>query len=344
MNYKDRLEKWSIDTRKIRITWNELQELLDIEDYKLLVKEIELLVNDNTLKKVGSKKNGRYPQLYSKYEVVKPEKDYTYIITEINNINDKLNKSFYLRNPESYIVNRNDILMINNYITNSIHLLDTKISINERSFEIFWKEKYLKEKGVKSILKNLGLNEDFLNYYETTEAIAYYSINKKMPQNILIIENKDTFYSIRKYLKETGSTVFGVEISTVIYGAGKGRLPSFNEINEYTESHIANPQNTFYYFGDLDYEGISIFENYVEKNKSYMDIQPFTRAYEYILEKSKNNIDMLPLTKEGQKNNLKGAFFQYFDAKFSLKILDILDRRKYIPQEALNYNDLLNNV
>ena len=54
MNYKDRLEKWSIDTRKIRITWNELQELLDIEDYKLLVKEIELLVNDNTLKKVGS--------------------------------------------------------------------------------------------------------------------------------------------------------------------------------------------------------------------------------------------------------------------------------------------------
>ena len=48
------------------------------------------------------------------------------------------------------------------------------------------------------ILKNLGLELDFLNYYDTCEPIAYYSMSKENPQNILVLENKDTYYTMRK--------------------------------------------------------------------------------------------------------------------------------------------------
>ncbi|MBQ3422062.1 MAG: hypothetical protein IJH34_10420, partial [Romboutsia sp.] len=179
------------------------------------------------------------------------------------------------------------------------------------------------------------------------EPIAYYSVSNKTPQNVLIIENKDTFYSIRKYIKTISKNVLGVEISTVIYGAGNGRLPSINEIEEYTDEYISNLNNTFYYFGDIDYAGISIYESYRERNKGKIDWVPFKEGYEYILDKvvsdinTLDDINSLPNTKDGQKDNRKGIFMDFFSDNYKDKIDKVLSHRKYIPQEALNFNDLI---
>ena len=71
--------------------------------------------------------------------------------------------------------------------------------------------KILAQEGQR-LLKNVGLTVDDLNIYETAEPLAYYSVSKETPQNILIIENKDTFYSLRKFLIERHPRILGCSI------------------------------------------------------------------------------------------------------------------------------------
>ena len=47
----------------------------------------------------------------------------------------------------------------------------------------------------------------------------------------------------------------------------------------------------------------------------------------------------LPHTKDGQKDNIGDIFINEFDDKNKIKILNILNSRKYIPQEILNITD-----
>lgn len=60
-----------------------------------------------------------------------------------------------------------------------------------------------------------------LNVYRTTEPLSYYTHTRNTPQNILILENKDPFFSMRNYLLNGHTEIFGAEIGTLIYGAGK---------------------------------------------------------------------------------------------------------------------------
>lgn len=48
---------------------------------------------------------------------------------------------------------------------------------------------------------------------------------------------------------------------------------------------MKHPKNTIYYFGDLDYEGIGIYENLAEKFRSRWKILPFVPAYQAMLGK-----------------------------------------------------------
>ena len=101
-----------------------------------------------------------------------------------------------------------------------------------------------------------------LNFYVSAEPLAYYSGTKQTPQNILIIENLDTFYSIiRKLIKGSGK-IFGINFGTVIYGGGKRISKVFNDFEICAEPYMRSSDNSIYYFCDFDYEGIGIYESF----------------------------------------------------------------------------------
>ena len=52
----------------------------------------------------------------------------------------------------------------------------------------------------------------------------------------------------------------GVRLKTLIYAGGKRELKGFNILEASVEPYLLDKANQFYYFGDLDYEGILIFE------------------------------------------------------------------------------------
>lgn len=339
--YKNKILKWSDTNNKTTIKWNELQEVLGISDYEEFAKTVREIASSNLLSGIGCAFNSRRPILHLKYRIIKEDIDYSNFIEEIDyTLAPIINKSYLRKNVKYYIDNRDKILKISNFILKNEDKLNTSISINERSFQIFGKEKELRKS--KSLIRNIGLTENFFNYYETSEPIAYYSLNKKTPQNVLIIENKDTFYTIRKYIKEVNSNILGVDISTVVYGGGKSKIPSLSEFKYYTEDYISDINNRFYYFGDIDYEGLVIYDSYRKVTSNEIELIPFIPAYEYIVNKCKSIENELPSTKVGQNRNINEIFFKDFEEDCKNKILSTLEKDKYIPQEALNFEDLIN--
>ena len=167
---------------------------------------------------------------------------------------------YYRRHPAVYREEAPWVRLLSRYLTERGGMPQEPVSLNERSFQIFGREKFLQREQGRKILTHCGVTLEQLEVYRTTEPLAYYSCSTKTPQNVLILENKDTFYSIRRHLLSGRTMLFGAEISTVIYGAGKGILRSFEDFGFCVEPHINDASNRILYFGDLDYEGIGIYE------------------------------------------------------------------------------------
>ncbi|HBC96730.1 MAG TPA: hypothetical protein DC034_08060 [Clostridium sp.] len=337
------------DLRKLnvkKINLYEIKSYFNISEYGKLYEMVCFLVDKNIIKPVKAKgRNGMKPALFNEYHVIKEEIDYSKYIEEIHySLNPSINTSYYLKNMDKYIKDRKYILMLSKFLDNDKEQLNIEISKNERSFQIWNEEKFLAEGGGERLLKNLGFDISFLTMYETSEPLAYYSINKNVPQNILIVENKDTFYSIRKYMIEgEENLIFGKKISTVIYGSGKKIYKSFGDFRMCGEPYFFNKDNKFLYFGDLDYEGIGIYEGIYELFKDNVEIELFKEAYIFMIEKYEKNFIELPSSKEGQNRNIKDIFLNNFCKIHRNKISDILVSGKYIPQEIINIKDIMEN-
>ncbi|MFD3156897.1 Wadjet anti-phage system protein JetD domain-containing protein [Haloimpatiens sp. FM7330] len=326
---------------KKRIELHEIQKYLNVKDYLELVKIITTLINDGVLKPIKrSKLNGKKPALHNRYSIIQEDEDNSKYVEELSyGLNIRLDKTYYMKNIEKYKKDRAFVLALSKFLDEKIELLKTQTSVNERSFQIWGREKFLGKEGGRRILKNLNLKEAFLNIYYTTEPLAYYSYHKNSPQKILIIENKDTFYSMRMKLIKYGGTIFGEEIATLIYGGGKNIYKTFKDFEFCVEPYLLDKSNEILYLGDLDYEGIIIYEGVHEIFKDNFTIKPFVKGYESMIDKYIKEKFVLPNTKIGQNRNIGELFIREFSKEYRKNIMNILESDKYIPQEILNISD-----
>lgn len=325
--------------KKNKVSLKEIDSYFDVKNYIDLCNLVnELIYNDDIKPIKSSNMNGKSPALYNRYTIIRKNdiRDYTDEI--LYKINHNLDVSKYLKNQSLYEKDRDKILMLSEFLDNNIEKLEKRISMNERSFQIWHREKFLQKEGGKTLIKNLGIDQNFLNFYNTTEPLSYYSRDKNTPQNVLIIENKDTFYSMRNFVI-SGKTIIKENISTIIYGGGKGIYRSFEDFDLCVEPYLSNKNNKFLYFGDLDYEGILIYEKLSEIFKDEYNIEPFIEGYKKIIEKYKNMDIDLPVSKDNQNKNIDNKFINYFDKYYKNEIENILKSGLYIPQEILNVED-----
>lgn len=341
-----------ISINKKIIKLEEFEKIYKITEYRKLVEIVNLLIEKGEIIPIkNSGGNGKSPTLYKRYRVVPKIQDNEEILNEIHyKLCSRFNVEYYEGHLDKYKEHRGYILKLNDFMINNSRLLDSKISINERSFQIWGREKFLQKEGGKTILKNLGISLDTLNYYDTSEPLAYYSHNKYIPQNILIIENKDTYFTMRNHMISGNNTILGEKIDTIIYGGGKNVKKAFNDFKISVEKHIYNNSNKFFYFGDLDYEGIIIYEGFYESFYKEYYLRPFFNGYRKMIDKVKAlNID-LPKTKDGQNRNTTGLFFKHLQlvadndidtfTEYEKEIKKILENDLYVPQEIINITDL----
>ena len=277
--------------------------------------------------------NGRNPSLYNKYRILYEDKKHLEddLLNELQSLHPKLDKSYYYKNPDVYREDRDYVLMLSDYFLEDFESKSLKFrcTMNERSFEVFNNEKFLESKG-RVLLKRLGLSLKDLNCYKTLEAFFYILFQPKDRLNILIIENKDTFYSVLKYLeRRPGKDLYGVNIDMLIYGEGKKIVNSYSFINEVA---TGMPIDRVYYFGDLDFEGIGIFNSMASKYGKQL-IVPHVNLYKQMLVEAKNP----PWLRTNQSDIYLDLFLMYFDDESKTKISEILYNGRYIPQEAVNF-------
>lgn len=319
---------------------DEIKKQAKIVDYRELYDYIMEGVENNQLRPVKkSGWNGLTPPLYNTYWIVEEKIDYSPYIDELQfKLHAAIKIDYYLKHLEEYVKEREYVLLLNTYL-NHARKFEISMSQNERCFDIWQREKFLQEGIGKKICARCGISMEQLHFYETFEPFAYFTLDRKTPQNLLIIENKDTFFTMRRLLLEGQKSFWGIEISTLIYVGGKGIIKAFGSLEFTGEPYMVNPDNTFYYFGDLDYEGIQIFQT-LATTYEHIKIIPFKQAYERMLQKAECYRGNLPKTKEGQNRNIGSQFMQFFAENDQKRMQSILENESYLPQECLNESDM----
>ena len=275
MNLLDKI----LENVKKTITDKELQQIFQESDYQLFHSEVESLVEAGILVPVkSSKDNGRRPPLFNRYHIVKPLEDHTGCLEAIRRLNPVLNISGYLQRPELYKKHVEIVEGISNYLWYSKALLEKPMSRKERSFSVWGREKWLDEHLalVKDVLKFNGLEESFLHYYDTPEPFFEYRHQRSEFRTVLVIENKDTWFTFRKLMQATGKNkIAGTVVDVLLYGEGN-KITKRGALEEYSCTMLGGPVDAhFLYFGDLDWEGIRLFFRTREANPS-LELTPFS--------------------------------------------------------------------
>jgi len=306
------------------------------EGYEELSMAIARLIENKILKKLNPRiTTRREPPLALKYAIMKEDaEDFTLTKKEILKLNSVFNLDFYLSNPKIFRKDEEFIRIIDQYMNQKEKSL---LSINELSYQLFNDEKFFKGKPDsrgEAILKNLGVRYEDLNCYYAYEPFIYHQFSRHNQEACvgLIIENKDTYWSFVRLLSHGATTL---KINLLIYGEGKKIISSLRYLellNLRTEE--------FLYFGDIDREGISIFQKLVEVYPS-LDIQPFKSGYENLIRHtSHRSAQKTPKAQNYREQDIHN-FCAHFEQPYSDRIKNIAIQGLYLPQEGLSLAGLL---
>lgn len=326
---------------KIMLTETELQQVIREADYPLFHQAVEKLVSDGILAAVKSSElNGRLPPLFNKYRIVKPGEDFTGYIEFIRQLNPALNISGYLKRPELYKKHREIVEGLSRYLWYSAKLLEEPMSRKERSFSVWGREKLLDNRFalVREVLRYNGLGEDFLNYYDTPEPFFEYVHARPEHMTVLILENKDTWFTFRKLMQDTGKNmVAGTPVDVLLYGEGN-KISKRGALEEYSAGMLGGKRGQagrFLYFGDLDLEGIRLFFRSRGANPR-LDIKPFSGLYTIMLELAEG-VELPESPDERELEAPLAEFTSMLGLGGTGVLTAFLGKGRYIPQEIVNY-------
>lgn len=317
------------NTKKAHIYLHELESAIPPDySYQIFASALLSLIHTGWLKPVkASGTNGKIPELAYKYKIEH---------TEI--------KQGFFEDIRRFWLTAHPTLVIDDYFKGteaewerdkpflqkiSQHLTahglpKTEAAPAERSYALVGDEKWLQEQNGTALLKKIGLYD--LMLIQGTHDPLMLAVNPRcfsMPvHRHLIVENKATYEALLPALTD-------VPFTSLIYGAG----------NKITGNIIYLPrqlplsgEHRMYYFGDLDYEGITIWYRLTQR----LSVQPATAFYEALLER--------PYTtgKHHQSRNEHAwlAFRKMFSSPMQRKMNTMFTNKGYYPQEALSAVEL----
>lgn len=324
-----------------------IQSLKGVENYNSkggyirLYDEMVKLRNKKYIREIKSSLyNGMNPPLKIKWEIIKEEEKERWNKSDILKFSDLLDFSYYSRNKELQTELEWE------YIENIYKFLKERkkrewASIEERSLELFYDEKFLKNnkntiKGKPGILRRLKITNEDLKMKRYGEMFIYWNKGVERIRNIIILENHSTFFAYKRILEKKGK-IFSFDADILIYGQGKKIESSFSFLEEIAEIS----QVKVLYFGDLDSEGLGIYFRLKDRYPA-IDIKLQHRAYLNLINISNRNY---PLGKQ-EKNNLYFEKFLeeiggYLDNNSIYKLKNIWNNNLRIPQELINYEYML---
>ena len=245
-------------------------------------------------------------------------------------------KSGYLSDhPVEYTDNKELIDGLNRYFF--LGKQEEAVSRKERSFAIFGREKVLDQKPVRSLLRKLQITESDLKFYDTPEYCFHDYIPKRKEQmTLLICENKDIWFNIRRCLFEDHwKSLFGVPIDGVVYGNGNKVSQKQGALAEYVK-FMGDPKVRFLYWGDIDREGFDIIKRTKEVNPT-LEISLFLPGYRKMIERAKM-LDKLQKSPSSKKEGMQfDELIRVFSEEEQGYLKSVFANNRLIPQEIISY-------
>ncbi|MEN2465800.1 Wadjet anti-phage system protein JetD domain-containing protein [Ornithinibacillus sp. JPR2-1] len=308
-----------------------LEKLVD--EYKLSYQDFAILIlsleEEGILEMVKSKgRNSRTPSLAHTYRIQKQllREDFHQEIKQYRiQLHPSIQLDPYFRlNPSQWKQDIPFLLKIHQYIA-SFGLPTYEVPAPERSVELVGDEKWISEKQGKELLERIGLWEE-MKVIPVSDPLMF-AVNPSRltcsTQLHLVVENKTTYQAL---LDELPNTIF----STLIYGSGKKIIKSI----EHFERQLPLPgvKQLFYYFGDLDRAGITIWYQLAKKVSMKLAL-PF---YQACLQKT----PLVGKTNQRLDEEANEAFLACFNQKEQSQLQNIIDNGQYYPQEVLKTKEL----
>lgn len=321
-----------------RITLEELSEICS--DPEQFSKQIMELTGQGILvpvKSSGTNGNQKAP-LFMRYTIC-VENTVQISPDEIYALHPRLSANGYLlRNREQFVNNRAFLCRLSKWLIHNES--DDRMSRRERSFSIFGDEKEL-DRHLR-LLECIGISGDILRFYETPEqCFSDYIPVLKSKMTLLICENKDIWFNIRRLMYESGAgSLFAITIDGVIFGqgndiTGKGKFRSYAQ-------YLGANEIAFLYCGDIDRAGFDIFLRLCQAAEE-LHIELFLPAYQKMLELSRSM--QLPDSEDGRCIMPEMTeILPMFSDHEQKRITQILQDNKRLPQEILSYPVLADNM
>lgn len=320
-------------------TWTKatisLDELLELfhkrgQSYEQIATVILKLEDDRLLQPVkAAGRTTRHPSIAYRYRIEKAP-----ILREFHTLLHHYNQQFHstIRLDSYYTEKRAQfetdlpyLKKLDSYIkTNGFP--EEPVPAPERSVELVGDEKWIDEKGGRELLERVGL-WNMLAIIPVSDPLMF-AVHRKMLDNEtqyhLIVENKTTYQALLPILCETC-------FSTLIYGAGNKIVKSIEQF-EWQLPIDKSVQHTFYYFGDIDRSGITIWHSLTKRHQVSLAV-PFYRA---CLEKE-------PLTgKTNQRKDIEAVRDFMTEWAEGKRVEGLLESGMYYPQEILTSYELRN--
>ncbi|MFI8713238.1 Wadjet anti-phage system protein JetD domain-containing protein [Brevibacillus brevis] len=279
----------------------------------------------------------RRPYIRSQYWLQGEDANGRWNPLEVMALRDRLSLAYYERHPEEQTDNTwKAIQSVYTFVKDAESR--EVIPREERSLELFGDEKFLSEEPGVSLLRNLSLSLQDIKARKNEEPFIYYHVGRNPPRRILIIENLSTFSSWKRLMQQ-GREWPSFPIDLVIYGEGKKIGKSF----AYTQEIGLNGESErFYYFGDLDYEGVSIYVSLKERYPTYR-IKLALPLYEEMLRQAQKGYSYTKTQR--LSSHALDVFFeeieQEMEEELAAKAKEFLQQVVRIPQEILNYERML---
>ena len=339
MKHIEKIKKYGKKT----ISKTDLETLFAASSDEELFGIISVLSEQKILSPIkNSKTNGNrlYP-IYLKYKISLPQDTYEAELKEISALHPLLQSNGYLQSkPEEYKKYRLLIQKLDRYLF-SRSVNEISISRKERSFEIFDEEKALDDKTFCTLLERIGITPNALALYDTPEyCFNDYIPDRKAQMTLLICENKDIWFNIRRMMFENNVTnIFDTYIDGVVYGCGN-KVSGMGALTTYTE--FIGSEVKYLYWRDIDRAGLNIYLSAVRANPN-INIKLFVPAYEEMLRlaQSRNIPDS-----DDERNRIED-YSQIFDlVNQNLRTIfeQSIQNNKRIPQEIITYAFLKENM
>ena len=307
------------------------EDYFDMDGYSLFQASICQLEEEGVLTPIlNNQFNGRVPSLSLLYWVNTKKEESSWDRLQMMKLSNQFDFSYYERHPKWQTADEWQ------RIENLAVFLQTSnerefVSVEERSLELFGHEKFLTDEKAfsegKGFLQRVGVSLEQIKAVKEGEPFVHWLQPGKEIQDIkrvLIVENLSFYHTCIKLLAK-GQLDYEPEL--IIYGAGKHIESSFSFFDRLFPAN----EYLFYYAGDLDAEGYSIFVRLMNKYEN-KTIQPALKIYRKMLEcMNQANEQINQVENESDRD----AFFSMFTEEEQAKMMSLWQSKKRIPQEVL---------